>query len=48
MDKLYPWQATVDVSSLSPGTYTFVASTDDPSDGEGSGPTRDTKTITVG
>jgi hypothetical protein len=48
MDKLYPWQATVDVSSLAPGTYTFVASTDDPSDGEGSGPTRDTKTITVG
>jgi hypothetical protein len=47
MDKLYPWQATVDVSSLSPGTYTFVASTDDPSDGEGAGPTRDTKTITV-
>jgi hypothetical protein len=45
--KLYPWQARVDVTRLSPGTYTFVASTDDPSGGEGAGPTRDTKTITV-
>jgi hypothetical protein len=46
-DKLYPWQAQVDVSGLAPGTYTFVATTDDASDGEGAGPTRDTKTITV-
>jgi hypothetical protein len=46
-DKLYPWQAPVDVSGLAPGTYTFVASTDDASDGEGAGPTEDTKTITV-
>jgi hypothetical protein len=48
MDKLYPWAADVDVSSLAPGTYTFAAITDDPSGGEGPGPTEDTKTITVG
>lgn len=48
LDKLYPWEAEVDVSGLAPGTYTFVALTDDPSDGEGFGPTEDTKTITVG
>lgn len=47
MDKLYPWETQVDVSGLDPGTYTFVAKTDDPSDGEGAGPTEDTKTITV-
>jgi hypothetical protein len=35
MDKLYPWTTDVDVSSLDPGTYTFVAMTDDPSGGEG-------------
>ena len=46
-DHLYPWQSQVDVSGLAPGTYTFVARTDDPSDGEGAGPTEDTKTITV-
>jgi hypothetical protein len=47
MDKLYPWQAPVDVSSLPPGTYSFVAMTDDPSDGEGGGPTEDSKTIII-
>ena len=48
MDKLYPWTTTVNVSKLSPGTYTFVAMTDDPSGGaEGAGPTEDTKTIVV-
>ena len=47
IDRLYPWQAEVDVSSLEPGTYTFVALTDDPSGGEGAGPTEDTKTIVV-
>ena len=35
MDKLYPWTTTVDVSDLEPGTYLFIARTDDPSDGEG-------------
>jgi hypothetical protein len=49
LERLYPWQAEVDVTSLAPGTYTFVAMTDDPSGGtEGPGPTEDTKTITVG
>ena len=46
-DHLYPWQAEVDLSGLAPGSYTFVALTDDASDGEGGGPTRDTKTIAV-
>jgi Immunoglobulin-like domain of bacterial spore germination/Sporulation and spore germination len=48
MDKLYPWETQVDVSDLDPGTYTFVALTDDPSGGaEGGGPTEDSKTIIV-
>lgn len=48
MDKLYPWETEVDVSDLEPGTYSFVALTDDPSGGaEGAGPTEDSKTITV-
>ena len=47
MDKLYPWEAEVDVSGLAPGEYTFVALTDDPSGGEGFGPSEDSKTITV-
>jgi hypothetical protein len=47
-DHLYPWQTQVDVSGLAPGTYTFVAMTDDASDGEGAGPTEDTRTIVVG
>jgi Immunoglobulin-like domain of bacterial spore germination/Sporulation and spore germination len=47
MDKLYPWQTEVDVSGLDPGEYTFVAMTDDPSGGEGGGPTVDSKSIMV-
>jgi spore germination protein GerM len=47
IDKLYPWETEVDVSDLAPGDYTFVALTDDPSGGEGFGPSEDTKTITV-
>jgi hypothetical protein len=48
MDKLYPWTTQLNVSRLSPGTYTFAAMTDDPSGGaEGFGPTEDTKTIVV-
>ncbi|MGH3351875.1 MAG: Gmad2 immunoglobulin-like domain-containing protein [Nocardioides sp.] len=35
MDKLYPWKASIDVSELEPGTYVFIARTDDTSDGEG-------------
>ena len=48
MDALYPWQAEVDVSDLAPGTYTFMAMTEDPSGGEGNPPMFDTKEITVG
>jgi hypothetical protein len=48
LDKLYPWKTDIDVSDLAPGTYTFVAMTDDPTGGtEGGGPTEDTRTITV-
>ncbi len=48
MDKLYPWETEIDVSSLEPGTYTFVALTDDPTGGgEGLGPMYDTRTIVV-
>jgi hypothetical protein len=47
MDRLYPFEAKVDVSDLAPGEYTFVAMTDDPSGGEGGGPTEDSKTILV-
>lgn len=47
MDKLYPWAVVIDVSGLDAGDYTFVAMTDDPSGGEGAGPTSDTKDFTV-
>ncbi len=47
IEHLWPWEAEVDVSGLAPGTYTFAAMTDDPSGGEGGGPTEDTKTIVV-
>jgi Immunoglobulin-like domain of bacterial spore germination/Sporulation and spore germination len=46
-DKLYPWETSVDVSGLAPGTYSFVAMTDDPSGGEGGGPQEDSKTIII-
>ena len=46
-DRLYPWESEVDASALPAGTYTFVAMTDDPSGGEGGGPTEDTKTFTL-
>lgn len=47
MDKLYPWSTEIDVSGLAPGDYVFEASTDDPSGGEGGGPTVDTKDFTI-
>ncbi|GAA4114375.1 hypothetical protein GCM10022215_12400 [Nocardioides fonticola] len=47
IDKLYPWSTGIDVSALAPGDYVFEASTDDPSGGEGGGPTVDTKDFTV-
>ncbi len=46
-DRLWPFTAEIDVSDLSPGTYTFAALTDDPSGGEGGGPHEDTRTIVV-
>ena len=46
-DRLYPWETEVDVSKLDPGKYEFVAMTDDPSGGEGGGPTEDSKAITI-
>jgi hypothetical protein len=45
--KLFPWTAQVDLTGLAPGTYTFVAMNDDPSDGEGGGPDVDTRTIVI-
>lgn len=47
MDKLYPWKTKVDVSKLKPGSYTFVAKTDDPSGGEGKAAQQVGATITV-
>lgn len=48
MDKLYPYRGSVDVSSLAPGTYTFVVQVDDESDGESSTPPQKvSRTITV-
>lgn len=47
LDKLHPWEVEIDVSGLAPGRYTFIARTDDPSNGEGAGPHEDTKRITV-
>jgi hypothetical protein len=47
-DHLVEWKTEpIDVSDLVPGTYTFVASTTDPSDGEGAGVFTDTRTIVV-
>jgi hypothetical protein len=46
-DRLYEWGAEIDLTGIAPGTYTFVAMTDDPSDGEGPGPFTDTRTIVV-
>jgi hypothetical protein len=47
-DHLIPWRTEpIDVSDLEPGSYVFVAKTDDPSDGEGPGPYTDTRTIVV-
>ncbi|WP_110241988.1 Gmad2 immunoglobulin-like domain-containing protein [Nocardioides gilvus] len=48
MDALHPWATSIDVSELAPGDYTFVASTDDPSDGErGARVTSDSKDFTL-
>ncbi len=47
VDKLFPWKVEIDVSSLEPGTYTFVATNDDPSGGEGFPPATDSKTFVI-
>lgn len=48
MDRLYPWQTTVDLTGIPAGTYTFVVREDDPSGGaEGSESDVDTRTIVV-
>lgn len=48
MDKLYPYRGKVDVSSLTPGAYTFVVQVDDESDGEsGVPPQKVSRSITV-
>jgi hypothetical protein len=47
VDKLFPWTVSIDVSSLDPGTYTFVATNDDPSGGEGNPPASDSKTFVI-
>ncbi len=47
-DHLTPWATgDIDVSDLPDGLYTFEASSDDPSGGEGGGPTVDTRVIIV-
>lgn len=47
LDKLYPWETEVDVSTLAPGTYLFEASTADESNGEGNPPQTVAATIVV-
>jgi hypothetical protein len=44
-DKLFPWEVTLDLSKVQPGTYTLVAQNDDPSGGND--PETDTRAITV-
>jgi hypothetical protein len=46
-DKLFPFKGSFDISKVAPGTYTLSVTTDDPSDGEGTGPFTDSKVITV-
>jgi len=46
--RLFPFSGDIDVSSLDPGTYTFIVETDDPSGGaEGPGAFSDTRTIVL-
>jgi hypothetical protein len=48
VDRLDPWATgPIDVSDLEPGDYTFEVMTADPSDGEGPGPTVDTRTVII-
>lgn len=46
--KLFPWELTVDLTGVPPGTYQFWCSTDDPTGGtEGRGADVDTRTVVV-
>lgn len=46
--RLFPWELTVDLSDVPPGTYTFACITDDPTGGaEGRGTDTDTRTVIV-
>jgi len=45
--ELSPWKVSIDLSDLAPGTYTFVATNDDPSGGEGFAPDSDSKTFVI-
>ena len=45
-ERLFPWHDRIDVSGLAPGTYTFLARNDDPTD-DGIGAATDTRTIVV-
>ncbi|GAA1478936.1 hypothetical protein GCM10009623_33820 [Nocardioides aestuarii] len=48
-EKLFPFEASVDVSGLEPGDYTFWVTTDDPAGGtEGVGAMTDDRSFTVG
>jgi hypothetical protein len=47
VDKLFPWTVSIDLSGLAPGEYTFVATNDDPSGGEGNAPDSDSKTFVI-
>jgi hypothetical protein len=47
-EKLFPFEGSIDVSSLDPGRYTLIVRTDDPSGGaEGSGASEDTRTVVI-
>ena len=45
--ELSPWKVSVNLADLAPGTYTFVATNDDPSGGEGFAPDSDSKTFVI-
>jgi hypothetical protein len=47
-EQLYPFRGTIDLSSVAPGTYTLVVTTDDASGGaEGPGASSDSRTVVV-
>ncbi|QZY30266.1 Gmad2 immunoglobulin-like domain-containing protein [Nocardioides coralli] len=47
-DRLFPFSGEIDISSLTPGTYTLTVQTDDPTGGaEGPGAYSDTRTVVI-